>query len=405
MGTTPRKHSLTLALIGICLAFPTAHANTNHGTAECITHFIQDSSDGIDESDITGFVRKFVDRDLLIQNPIFNEFLRAKKVTWSALTPDQQSSTIAEYLRKNVLSTYQGEKLRLLQSESLQEILKFHGILATASNARKKLERISQRNVARILKGKDTAPTPETQKLLDKIPKISVYYIHNTNELNEAPKLPLLSSRQLEKLGIMRGVNSNYEYNRSFLRSDDSVFFYALPARSPSEASKKTSYAYGAKSISLDPNYANDTGIISLFNMYPGSLAKGKHLSSPQAKTFVGNRMPWRGVENDPMDPATLKKWERARSRLYRLDFTPQDFEDMTQKLLIVSLNRLSVEDPTKFNQISWDLTNQSGNANELLTELIFKMNGMDQDFEMKIPVAVPASATRLLDQSNLFNP
>lgn len=40
-----------------------------------------------------------------------------------------------------------------------------------------------------------------------------------------------------------------------------------------------------------------------------------------------------------------------------------------------------------------------AANTNDTLQNLIFKMNGLDLDYEMKIPVAVPAKATSSLSK------
>ena len=301
-----------------------------------------------------------------------------------------------------MVEAFAGAALEKKQSESLAEILRMHGVRTIAPDPRTTLEEISHANVRRILGDTEVAPSADVRKALEDTPPFHVYFVHNTQTLTQAPKLPLLASRRLEGLGVGTGLNSLYVYNREFLRSDDSVFFDVRLARVPEEAHQRN--AYGTMNLFVEPAYARRAGMVSLFNMNSSELRAGWHLSAAEKEVIQGTHDPWgklRTLDVSTVRPQTLQHWEDARDLLYRLDFTPSDFDSMVKELVTRSLNRLATDDPDRFHAAISALKSREDpeGATEALKRLAFDMNGLGRDYELKIPVAVPPDEFRVVQR------
>lgn len=326
------------------------------------------------------------------------ETMKSSELLASALTSDERSefavavSARQEELLAVALNRYfahqHGELLSERQDESLRSALAARGADSPQAGYRA-LSRRSRNNVLalQIAKARDD-DAPQLQRARRAIAKLGLVAIHNTTKISGAPEAPLMSSRELEKLGAPGGRNT-HPFNRGFLATDDQVFFHVFIG----DAADVTSVAstYGHDALSVVPTYLRQKGWVSAFMMTPADLSAFAEIAG-----IVPSDRPLRGPGWQTADPL----WRAARDALANLDFTVRDFVALVKRQLHRTMCTLYDDSPEQFAQALATLENGDLRAKtQLVCELVLRPLGMPDRMELKIPIAVPREA--ILDLEN----
>lgn len=268
---------------------------------------------------------------------------------------------------------YQGSHLNDLKESSLSRALLAHGAnLHSDETAKESLVRISKENVQRLTQ-KIYSTTPENAAAEDVVAALEFRATHH-GQVWEAIKSPLVSSAQLEAMGLDGGLNTA-SFNKIFLQSDDNIFFFALfePKSAPVDIRRSE---YGKGVLQINSKYAEEEGWISAFVMRPIDLDQAGKRIAPEV---------------DASSERTLIK-----EKLYRVDFTVQDWTKLIKNQLLLSLNYYRTSDPVKYNQFIDELK-KGLFLSKNLDELAFEPLGIPSSWEFKVPVSVPAEKLRFI--------
>ena len=214
-------------------------------------------------------------------------------------------------------------------------------------------------------------------------------FVHNTSKsLHSALSFssPIISSRQLTRLGLPGGLNSDQVFNKDVLRSDDSVFFqvYFSQKGKPFISVRNS---YGKNSLVLDRELAYREGWISAFVMTEGDLFDVAEISFPQeltarkrSESFADNTIYFAG-------------------KLHLFDFTLADFEAVFFQQVTQQLSLLATSNQQQYQHAISVLKSNDPIAIQLevLNPLVFKPMGVGPaGFELKVPVLVDSEYINL---------
>lgn len=329
---------------------------------------------------------------------------------------------LAVYLDAAFTPYESAAKLPVAQGKAIIAAMAAHGVTAGSSETGQELlARVSRDNRKRLLAGREyengkIAAMREAETLLA---GLSFQFTHNAPRTVKRPEVPLVSSRRLQTMGFTGGLNTA-EYNQ-WLKSDDSVFFYAHPAlligdrRTVAATPRNMGAQYGEHQAELVTGYGDAVGWISYYNMdVDDLLAFGKSQCPDEFKeavrllhvkfNFDGDRrrpfddllerrgfqqdQAWRLVSQVRGLAAVL---EKIRNKLHRLDFTVPDFREILRQTMLHELNAARISSASKLRDAIGKL--RVGDPRELRTVLQtygFGPLAIPDDFELKIPVAVP---------------
>lgn len=289
------------------------------------------------------------------------------------------------------LSAFKGRSLDDLQNDSLLAALEAHGYNSKIKNGRSALEEVSRANLARLQENYTYVSTGAMKKAEDVVSHMNFYFVHNTHILSARPKIPVLSSKRIEKMGLS-GTANTYEFNRDFMKTDDNVFFRVEKTMNK-KIKKDLKSPYGKRALVIDSRYAEEHGWISAYIMYAGELGSAVDtIDSSQWKAFkslLATKYP-NAISLDRNFSELNQKEPKAllalRNQLYKLDFTVADFTNLYRERYLFFLNQLLQKSPKEFEKA---LKQLAAGRRSSVDDEVNKSFGY-QRFEFKIPVAVP---------------
>ncbi len=337
--------------------------------------------------------------------------LTAKKLS---LVRPTENESVNEAYRQFMEQYTEGEGLARLREQSLTAALQRHGLTGNPGG-RSLLKQKSEANRRRIEVANELVEVQDPQ-LIEILENIELKFIRRTN----SPFIlgaHLLSSQQIAKMDLPGGKNSTLAFNKTFLASDDGVFFFARFGLKNREIQDYfIGGQYGDITEFIKGAYARDHGWLSPFIMTE------KHLAESQLE-FQPNPLPPTTGEAIKEELMRVEYNPEAETigRTYRLqlsehDFTPADLESLYKKQLGKSLLAAKSqsgafvsapneeESPYKviFSDIEAALLGQPkadgtfATDNELYNlfySLMEKPLGLKiRKFEFKVPVSVPVA-------------
>ena len=207
-------------------------------------------------------------------------------------------------------------------------------------------------------------------------------------------------------MGILGGANTSY-FNKQILHTDDQVYFYALLG--PPNYSSARYGDFGRAQFRLNESYASAHGWVSAYVMYPEDLAKFAKRAAPDHS--LSRDSFWTvpsEIAEDQVSPAIRAETTVLQHLLHRCDFTVADWSFVLRNQLKIAMSELSSKDFPFFSNTMRILAGQNYDGNlensirawdelqNLLDELVFRPLGLPKDFELKVPVAVPAEQLRV---------
>lgn len=319
---------------------------------------------------------------LLADAPIFRTALGEKGVAKYRQMPIKaQRATANRVLGHCFRRLIRPAVLRALRNEALLADLRQHGAKIETKDARAAIARLSRENVQRLLGTKGpAAPDPALAEVKALVDGIEVVLVHNTVNLRELGSTPVLSSRQLQKIGAPGGRNTQ-PFNREFLRSDDNVFFFVKFKTQAMQANGGAS-VYGDDALTVRPAYAHEAAWVSAFVMNPADLAvAAKKLGiplDPSGKWLEDGKLP-------------APEWREASRRLHRLDFTLPDFAGMVRSQMLTSLAGLRRSKPAEFSRVVSVLRGEDPiELAKVIEAYAYEPLRLPPIMEGKIPVAIP---------------
>lgn len=360
---------------------------------------------------------------LLNQNQRFQSFLQSRNLhEVYNIRRAERYKLLGEFL-KDVLAPFSNpDYLSRRQSESLSRSLFFRrnpqiGIDPVNADGYITLREISANNLRRLTRSLPTDNSPEAVERI--MQKLSVVFVHNTHVLTEVPESPLVSSRILQEVSGIGGLNT-YFFNRKFLNSDDNIFFFVL-LQAGTQLSNMHESLYGEHRFSPEESFAQKQGWISAYIMYPYDLYRfalgcspcdADKLSISFAKEFPKEMSECKGDINELINALYEYKretirwnrmlrdyfglWNSVKRRLSELDFTVTDFRVLTMQVIRSYLTKMHQRNPHEFEM--WQKRINGNDPGDLLRLSYKEMCGLDLYFEFKIPVAIPGWGLRKIN-------
>lgn len=326
-----------------------------------------------------------------------NAIARIKKTTMAQNLPFQiQSFDEAIEVAYLMLNEFKDHELEPKQRQTLNKHVKLHASdIKLAQDGRKSLAKLSQRNLKReLISGHKNLPHKVNRQIEDIVQQLEPFFVHNTVNRSFASALPLLSSEALESLGLPPGLNT-FHFNRSFLETQDMVFFFVRYKSKDSPIPGDLKSTYGEAVVHLSHSYAQDWGMVSPYIMQPFELARYLEQKNPRlAQQFQSQVIDTNGNDEgwDSID-STLKM--KVLSELGQHDFTLPDFVRWLQHHLFKHLANIYIQGGQEsLNQQLKTLTSEADWTPYIQREIL-KPLGFRQaatSMELKIPIAVPAS-------------
>ena len=331
----------------------------------------------------------------------FREFLNRKGIDIAGLDAERAARLVREYL-DNFFSRYDPESLAQLQRQALRRSLSQHGlIIPKGMDPRKALEeqsKINSRYIKSRLGVRENYTGATARRVRSTVDRISLIAQHFGNNLQDAVTTPLMSSRQLSKLGLGKYAINTRAFNHR-TGSDDNVFFFPLFTLRNSPNAPPIKVSYGRYSLQPKEQYFRETGWVSAFLMYPSHMpqATGFHFpATAQQAVDLAHQLGALPNQIPPILDGVLKK-------LYAMDFTMNDFEELAREVLNHHLNQLSKENPREFERVMRALNDQKQVSN-IVKKYVYAPLGLKNDdtmeqFEVKIPVIVPRNQIEFSDR------
>ncbi len=316
------------------------------------------------------------------------------------------------------------EHLRSRQAEALRLALWHHGLTSSGpQDGFACLAEVSAANRDALLRRPRVAVPPAAAEEIEQaIATIRPVFIHNTNLLKKIPEIPLVSSKEIRRAAGVGGINTFF-FNRSFLRSDDNLFFFVDLATDSLTVSMMESI-YGKYQFVPDETFAEERGWISAFVMYAYDLLRFAAVACPEevpALIEVMRREYLTELGSEPLSVAEINqrlrhvrraaprsvrvlrdgfpRWNRIRKNLYTFDFTVRDFTVVVRDAFRRWLSGLATSDPARFATTLRELREKGPGGSQL--EAFKQGFGLDLYFEFKIPVALPPKQMRQLETMN----
>lgn len=267
---------------------------------------------------------------------------------------------------QNFMMLFMRGNLIQLRDTSLRANLEQHGFKSPANrSAREQLKSLSSENRARLAKVYKSSPSMKEAELI--VNDLRLSFTHNSvSHLGHdvARHVPILASRFLKDLTGFGGLNSQYHFNREFMKNDDNVYFIPRFLGSQHDDKIPSSY-YGEHGFTLNPDYAREVGWISSFVMYPSQLQEAL--------------------------PRSYRTATGLRKQLHKTDFTVSDFETLVKENLLSALAKLQKENPQRHARAIQDLQERD-KIGGVLSDLVYHPLGIGSKWELKVPVLVPQS-------------
>jgi hypothetical protein len=286
-------------------------------------------------------------------------------------------SSLSAAAKKELLSSYaqstwsrykDAAQLEKLRSESLHKELDIRGAPAFPGlSGKQRLAKISRMNLERIWRDKglrqEYLDDPEIQYLVKDIDLNVFRHSHNKDVYGEG----VLSSQQLQYFNDS-GINSQNSFNRDFLRSDDSIFFFLNFNRMQNQSS-----AYGQHGLSIKKDLLIKEGWVSPFIMWKQDFYKFAEEALPALSKKAGRKDKGTDEVFTPYDYS-------LREHLYEFDFTASDFKTLIQAQLAKVLT--NKKDRRNFES--------GADLGSFMEEKVLKPLGLPAMLEFKIPVFLP---------------
>jgi hypothetical protein len=351
----------------------------------------------------------------------FQEYLREKGIADFVARPEPEKRVlVGEYLAERMNQFNEDAFLRTRQAASLRRALWFRaraGELPDAGDGYELLAKVSARNLQRLLKQHSPSAAGSVDSGIENLLKrLSLAFVHNTHVIESIPEVPLVSSRVIQDLTGIGGLNT-YFFNRRFLHSDDNLFFF-VDLCSDNRISSGMSSIYGSHTFAPVRSFVFERGWISAFVMYPYDLFHfaatfdadtGRDMRAALTREFPEARItgetpakkitqllaPYKRDEKrwNRFLRNHFDLWNRMRRHLCALDFTVADFETLAFSALRLWLKHLKETDTKAFENIQTriNLLDLQG----ILPEALAFAYGLHLYFECKIPVALPPAMLR----------
>ncbi|MCB0405610.1 MAG: hypothetical protein KDD51_12570 [Bdellovibrionales bacterium] len=342
--------------------------------------------------------------------------------------PEDDPDAVKQFLDLRLPEFNAGRELDKKQAASLKQSLIVHGARPGRKGGYTALAAVSNENRERLLVNfpyvMGTSGMEQAEALVE---KLGLLYTHNAPRAVQTPKYSLLSSAALETLGFTGGLNTS-EFNR-WLRSDEGVFFFVDPYMERSGGRQVAAHAnrarqrYGDFQFELDSKYADRHAWISVYIMDVDELIEFSRIVHPghydgivsnlkEVHDYdIGGRkgMPFEALM-DFVDGSTVEmawqfvrntsglepRFETLRSDLHRFDFAPSDFRAVMQQTLLHRLDRMRRSETARFASAVDTLAHGDARSlRRLLDDEIFAVLGIPNEYELKVPVAVPVQAMR----------
>ena len=351
----------------------------------------------------------------LNQNPRFLQFVQSRGMAQaSEVQSGERYELLGAFLRESLKPFSDPVFLARRQKESMARSLFFRRDPALEpgplpADGYQALREASARNADRLKSRIPDVSTPDEVRELAK--DLSVVFIHNTHVIRSVPDSPLVSSRVLQEVSGIGGLNT-YFFNRQFLRSDDNIFFFVLLQAGPKLGNARESL-YGKYKFSPEETFGRERGWVSAFVMYPYDLYRfsfGCEKTCAEQLTPVFQREFPREMTAAKGDLQELVKslrpykrdnprwnrllrdqfplWRPARRLLGTLDFTVDDFRSLSLAVIESYLNELYAKDRVAFAE--WQARLRKGDTGDLMRLAYKEICGLDLYFEFKVPVAIP---------------
>ncbi|HNV69240.1 MAG TPA: hypothetical protein PKO06_06040 [Candidatus Ozemobacteraceae bacterium] len=359
----------------------------------------------------------------LLRNEAFSAFLRSNGLAdGSRLARNERYPQVAAFLRESLRPFSDPLFLETRQRESMARSLFFRrdpirepGLFA--ADGYRTLHEISARNRVRV--SRLLPAVTEKNEVRELVQKLSVVFIHNTHVIRSVPDTPLVSSRVLQEVSGIGGLNTYY-FNRQFLHSDDNIFFFVLLQSGPKLGNARESL-YGKYKFAPEETFGRERGWVSAFVMYPYDLyrfAFGSEKTLADQLTPAFQREFPREMTTSGGDLQSLVKslrpykrdnprwnrmlrdsfplWRPVRRRLGQLDFTVDDFRALTLQVIEAYLAGISTAEPARFAE--WKSRLEQGDTGDLMRLAYKEICGLDLYFEFKVPVAIPPWGLREIE-------
>ncbi|MEZ4750266.1 MAG: hypothetical protein R3B54_06470 [Bdellovibrionota bacterium] len=362
----------------------------------------------------------------LWDSPPFIEFLMDHPTT--AEYPHEDPDAVKEYLDRRLPEFNAGRDLDKKQAASLKESLMVHGTKPGRKGGYTALAEISSSNRERLLAKFPYVRGTEGMELAETlVGSLGLLYTHNAPRAVQKPKYSLLSSSSLESLGFTGGLNTS-EFNR-WLKSDQGVFFFVDPyierksGRLVAAHANRGRLRYGEFQFELDSQYADKRAWISVYIMDVDELIRFAEVVHPKEyKEIVSlldaiydyniegrKGMPFEDLMEYVNVTEVAKAWEfvqntrglepkleKLRNDLFRFDFAPADFRTVVQQTLLHRLDQMRRTRPARFaSAVEMLAEGDAGALRDLLDQQVFSVLGIPNEYEAKVPVAVPVQAMR----------
>ncbi len=266
------------------------------------------------------------------------------KLTFAA-TQNQENQTLdsmnAAY--KDFMAVYSNpEKLLPLREASLTSALERHGVTGELQG-RALLENKSAANRAHIesVRGLKDLSTYADSKINEIVSNLEMKFIRRTN----SPYIlgdHLISSQQIARMQLPGGKNSTLEFNKTFLASDDGVFFFArLALKNRDMKDFQINGQYGDITEFIRGDYARKNGWLSPFIMTEKHLAESRAEFQPNTLPAADPKSLKQELIGVKYNPAADTIGRTFRLNLGNFDFTVTDLEDLYKEQLAKSLASL----------------------------------------------------------------
>jgi hypothetical protein len=306
-----------------------------------------------------------------------------------AFTGNTFAATSANVRR---LRNYSGRNLPALQDKSLRQSLIDRGARDLKFGGYGSLAQISKENVKRWAGPEVYIPSKGMEEVENLVSNLDFRLVHNSRSFREKGKVPIMSSRRLEEMGLGGGANTN-PFNKDLLKTDDNVFFFLFPYIKGHTTNLPSISEYGKYGFEAEPSYARQAGWVSPFVMggedfldelsliNKGLVARLKHGGA--FDDFVDSDMDF----NTPIGRLS----RQAVQEQSKMDFTLDDFREMVKNALLIQLSKLKDENPKEFTRAIDNLKSKS--PEDVMK--VFRAYGtipigLGGRFEFKVPVAVP---------------
>lgn len=325
----------------------------------------------------------------------FQDYLIRLGLAWNRLSESERQAVVFQFAHEVIQHNKESTDLNLRRARSLYDELRHRG---TTFNHRHRrgyfiLRRLSKENLNRETRFVKSAfktehwpvklPERVSAKIQSLVDDFAFHYVHNTTVPKGVLAAPLLSSRVIHESGLARPLNA-LTFNTDTLKSDNNVFFHAIPRLKSLPAPFIVSQ-YGETNLVVEQPFASKHGWISPFVMYKKELLDLAESRFPEVKN------------NENLKEMT--------TQLSQFDLSPHHGQKLFRLAFQLSLERLFIENPESFWTTVGKLETESLAMKEYFEEHVFAPLGFAHGWELKIPVAVPVGQIKVVVNRRDSNP